>query len=173
MAGNDSLHIEIDQQAGAWPQDWLDATRSILNHAFDAYHQQVKDQMQQADSPLQLSVPQLSILLGDNDLLQALNQQWRGKDKPTNVLSFPNLFDAALMPNMPILLGDIALSYDYIMNEAHQQQKAPLDHYSHLLIHGLLHLLGETHDQEDDAAHMEGLEIAILAQINIKNPYEM
>lgn len=96
--------------------------------------------------------------------VQALNSQWRGKDTPTNVLSFP-------APQTAGTLGDIALAYETCAREAAEQGKSLKDHATHLLVHGLLHLLGYDHDADDDAAEMEGLEKDILAKLGLEDPY--
>lgn len=106
---------------------------------------------------------EISVVLTDDAEIQTLNKEWRGKDKPTNVLSFPQDED--------LLLGDIILSLGTIENEARSQDKALADHTAHLIVHGLLHLLGYDHEDEGEAEEMESLEIAICAQLGIRNPY--
>jgi phosphate starvation-inducible protein PhoH and related proteins len=103
-------------------------------------------------------------LFTSDDAVKALNAQWRGKDMPTNVLSFP-------APETAGTLGDIALAYDTCAREADEQGKSLIDHATHLLVHGLLHLLGYDHEADDDAAEMEGLEKDILAGLGIADPY--
>ncbi|MCX7122434.1 MAG: rRNA maturation RNase YbeY [Gammaproteobacteria bacterium] len=95
---------------------------------------------------------------------QQLNKQFRGKDNPTNVLSFP--FEEERY------LGDLALCHPVIQAEAKNQNKSIRAHYQHLLIHGVLHLLGFDHENEADATEMEQIEIELLAQLNLANPYE-
>jgi len=100
---------------------------------------------------------------------QVLNSTYRRKDKPTNVLSFPaDLPDFVESPQ----LGDLAICLDVVIEEAQQQGKAVEDHLAHLSIHGVLHLLGYDHVEESQAEQMEQLEIEILAQLGIDNPYE-
>ena len=109
----------------------------------------------------------VSLLLADNDALQPLNLQFRAKDKPTDVLSFPA--DPMDRP----LLGDIAVAFGVAEADARAQGKSLADHLTHLLIHGYLHLLGHDHEITHDAETMEGLEIKALASLGIDNPYLM
>ena len=106
---------------------------------------------------------ELSIALINDSQMTTLNKDYRQKDGPTNVLSFPA--DAPL-------LGDIVLSYETIVREAADKGVSLSNHLSHLLIHGFLHLQGYDHQTETEAAEMEALEIAALAQLHIDNPYE-
>ena len=108
---------------------------------------------------------ELSIVLSDDAQVQALNRQYRGKDKPTNVLSFP-------MPPESGLMGDVIFARETIEREAVTQGKSFTDHFTHLLIHGLLHLHGFDHQTDTDADDMEQREIAALAQLGIDNPYQ-
>lgn len=110
----------------------------------------------------------LNVLLTNDAEVKTLNAQYRGKNKPTNVLSFPDgeKIDGVLQ------LGDIAMAYETIAAEAAAQGKALKHHLSHLAIHGTLHLLGNDHEEDAEAEAMEALEIAILARMGIANPYE-
>ena len=109
----------------------------------------------------------VSLLLADNDALQDLNRQFRHKDKPTDVLSFPA--DPMDRP----LLGDIAVAIGVARDDAAAQGKSLADHLTHLLVHGYLHLLGHDHETGPEADMMEGLEIKALASLGIDNPYLM
>lgn len=95
--------------------------------------------------------------------VQTLNNEFRGQDKPTNVLSFPD--------DSPDYLGDIIIASETVKREAEEQEISVDDHFSHLVVHGILHLMGFDHMEEDEAEQMEELEIQILAKLNIKNPY--
>ena len=99
---------------------------------------------------------------------RALNRRYRGKDYATNVLSFP--IDLPRGIESP-LLGDIAMCAPVIAREAREQHKLARDHYAHLTVHGVLHLLGFDHQGARDAAHMETMEIRILASLGIADPY--
>jgi probable rRNA maturation factor len=100
--------------------------------------------------------------------IRALNRDYRGKDKPTNVLSFPaDIPDHIDLP----LLGDLIVCADVVRNEAAEQHKSTQDHWAHMVIHGTLHLLGFDHIDDDEAQEMELLEISILQQLGIDNPY--
>src|SRR5216684_1184046 len=116
---------------------------------------------------------ELAVMLTDDAGIRTLNSNWRGIDKPTNVLSFP-----ALQPtgrggpdDAPRMLGDIAIAYETTRKEADDEQK-PFDHHlSHLAVHGFLHLIGYDHENDADADAMETLEQEILAQLGIPDPY--
>jgi probable rRNA maturation factor len=116
---------------------------------------------------------ELAIMLTDDSGIQTLNSNWRGVDKPTNVLSFPALqpTGAGAPDDAPRMLGDIAIAYETTRKEADDEQK-PFDHHlSHLAVHGFLHLIGYDHEKDDDAEAMESLEQEILAQLGIPDPY--
>lgn len=116
------------------------------------------------------------VCLADDAVVQELNRNFRGLDKPTNVLSFANLdsadFVAADTPFTEIDLGNIILAYETVCQEAMEQKITFEAHFSHLLVHGFLHILGYDHMTEQEAEQMESLEIKILNQLNIANPYE-
>jgi len=111
-----------------------------------------------------------ALFTSDRDV-QALNAEWRKKDKPTNVLSFPSEPIPGL-PDEVQPLGDIALAFETCAREAKEKGVPLKDHATHLIVHGVLHLLGYDHVREDDAEAMEALEIMTLARLGIANPYE-
>jgi probable rRNA maturation factor len=110
----------------------------------------------------------VSLLLGDDASIAALNQQFRGKNGPTNVLSFP---PALTGEGLGDFLGDIALAAETIVEEANFQGKRFENHAAHLAVHGFLHLLGYDHDDPAEAEAMEARERAILATVGIEDPY--
>jgi probable rRNA maturation factor len=111
---------------------------------------------------------ELSILLTNDEEQHELNRQWRGKDSATNVLSFPQI-----EPFGPVigLLGDITLARETLLREAEEQDVSFEAHFTHLVVHGFLHILGYDHLTDDEAATMEGLETLILATLGIDDPY--
>ncbi len=119
----------------------------------------------------------VSLVLADDEEVHALNQQWRAKDKPTNVLSFPMLsrdevLAAAANADAPGMLGDMILAHGVCAREAADKGIAVEAHAAHLMVHGLLHLAGYDHETgEDDAAEMEALETKALALMGIPDPY--
>ena len=118
----------------------------------------------------------VSLLLTTDAEVHTLNREWRGRDKPTNVLSFPMLEREELLDlaqdGPPVMLGDIALAQETCVREA-AEKGIPLDHHvAHLIVHGLLHLAGHDHVHSDaEAEAMEALEIAALAKLGIPDPY--
>ena len=117
-----------------------------------------------------------SLLFTSDDEVHDLNREWRGKDKPTNVLSFPMLEREELLglapDGPPEMLGDLALAYGTCEREAAEKGIALADHAAHLIVHGLLHLAGHDHvDSDEQAEAMEKLEIEALAKMGIADPY--
>ena len=117
-----------------------------------------------------------SMLFTIDEEVHALNKEWRGKDKPTNVLSFPMLERDDLLAlaceGPPEMLGDLALAHETCAREAAEKGIALEDHAAHLIVHGLLHLAGHDHvDSDAQAEAMEALEIAALAKLGIADPY--
>ena len=118
---------------------------------------------------------ELSVRLAGNDEVQALNAQWRGKDKPTNVLSFPQVEAAqlgAISEDGPeVMLGDLVLAHGVCASEATDRGIPLADHAAHLVVHGTLHLLGYDHQDDGSAEEMESREVRALARIGIADPY--
>ena len=112
----------------------------------------------------------MCVRIVDTEESQALNSQYRGKDYPTNVLSFT--FDMPECVEQDTLeLGDLVVCADVVAKEAQEQNKQLFDHWAHMIVHGTLHLLGFDHINDDEAEEMEQLERDILAQLNIADPY--
>ena len=120
-----------------------------------------------------ISEAELAVMLTDDGGIRTLNKNWRGLDKPTNVLSFPalQLTTERSSQDAPRMLGDIAIAYETTRREADDEQKRFDHHLSHLAIHGFLHLIGYDHEKDQDAETMETLEREILAQLDIPDPY--
>jgi probable rRNA maturation factor len=115
---------------------------------------------------------ELSIVLGDDALLRALNATWRGVDKPTNVLAFP-AEGGETPPDAPRLLGDVVIAFETVAREAEAQGKPLAHHLRHLIVHGVLHLLGLDHIEAAEAERMEALERAILRRLDVPDPYRV
>jgi len=161
MPQTENIVIDIAVEAGDWDvalADYEALCRRVLKAAIEA--------AVELDGPVEVSV-----LLTDDAAVQLLNRDWRGKDKPTNVLSFPTGDADGPVRGAPELLGDIAVAFETTAREAIEQDKAFADHFCHLLVHGMLHLLGFDHETESQADEMEPLEIEILAGLGIDSPY--
>ena len=119
---------------------------------------------------------EISFSLVNNNQIKKINKETRYQDKPTNILSFPH-FDKDEINNLRksknnyIFLGDIVIAYEKIDNEAVKQNKKFKNHLTHLILHSILHLLGFDHQNDFEAQEMEDIEIKILDNLNIKNPY--
>ena len=113
----------------------------------------------------------VALLFSDDEEIRVLNREWRGQDKPTNVLSFPAATDMTLPEGETVPLGDIILAYETVARESAEQNKSLTDHTAHLIVHGILHLLGYDHMEEAEAEEMEAREREILAALGIADPY--
>ena len=120
---------------------------------------------------------ELSVVLTSDEKVRALNAEWRGKDKPTNVLSFPQAEPDELVgadtPGPELMLGDIVLARETCAREAEEKALRLPDHAAHLLVHGTLHLLGYDHMDDQTAEDMEAREVRALARLGLPNPYEV
>jgi probable rRNA maturation factor len=117
---------------------------------------------------------ELGITLADAARQRQLNREFRGQDTPTNVLAFAAWKpgpEVEAPPGMPTLLGDVVVAFETVLREAAEQGKSVGDHLSHLVVHGVLHLLGYDHQTAADANQMESLEVSILAKLGIADPY--
>lgn len=145
-----TLDLQIASEAADLPaesdiQVWLDAALASYQRDFE-----------------------LTIRIVDNSESQSLNHQYRGKDKPTNVLSFPFEVPEGIELD---LLGDLVICAPVVKAEASEQEKPIIAHWAHMVVHGCLHLLGFDHITEEEALEMETLEIDILAKLGFNNPY--
>jgi len=156
-----SIDIDIAAPMRQWMDVLPDAEELVRSAATAAW---------QAGGGDPSAAVEVSVVLADDATVRALNRDHRGKDKPTNVLSFPIGGDGG--PAAPMMLGDVVLACETVTAEAAAQGKSVADHLRHLVVHGVLHLAG--HDHEDDAAaeRMERLETRILADLGVGDPYE-
>lgn len=145
------------------PSDLSDS----LQQSLDCLSQMLAKEAERAKA-LQREV---CLRLIDEDESAQLNKQYRGYDRPTNVLSFPS--DVPALPLDIPPLGDLAICWPLVISEAAAQHKATLDHLHHLVIHGTLHLLGMDHEETAQAQEMEALEVAVLELLGMTNPYEL
>ena len=115
---------------------------------------------------------ELGVVLADDAEQRQLNRDWRGVDRPTNVLAFPAWAPGAQLPcDAPLLLGDVVVAFETVAREAGEQDKSFADHFGHLIVHGVLHLLGYDHASDMEAVEMERLETSILAELGVADPY--
>jgi probable rRNA maturation factor len=164
-SGSQTLAVEVMRVCELW--DPSPVSDDALIHAARAAYA--------AASPLGAEACQVTLVLADDAELQRLNREWRGIDTPTNVLSFPTGFDAgepsAAETGEPSPLGDLVLAFETAAKEAAESGIALSDHVVHLTVHGVLHLLGFDHEDEDEVEEMEALERKILASLGIADPY--
>lgn len=113
---------------------------------------------------------EVSLVLCDDEFIRKLNREYRGKNKATNVLSFEGGHEPA--EGQPWVAGDIVISYQTVLKEAQEQKKSFAAHFAHMMVHGVLHLLGEDHLTEKQAKSMESQEIEIMKQLGYRNPYD-
>ena len=116
-----------------------------------------------------MSEAEVSLLLCNDARIREINRDWRGLDKPTNVLSFPAAPKEVLAKSP--MVGDIAVAFEIVTREAADEGKTFADHYAHMIVHGFLHLVGYDHETDAEAEEMEALEIRILGELGIADPY--
>jgi len=157
--GVTGLTVDVDIRDGAWRDAVDDPEWTSERAALAAF-----------DRAAGISGPaEVSIVLGDDAFVADLNARYRGKDAPTNVLSFPG--DREPAGDMSVWLGDIAIARETVVREARAEDKSVGDHLAHMVVHGMLHLLGHDHEADDEAATMETLEVSILGGLGIADPY--
>jgi probable rRNA maturation factor len=151
-----ALSVDIDLQSPLWAEQ-------------PAAEQTVRDAIATA-AALSTSAGEVSILLADDSAVRVLNREWRGIDKPTNVLSFPA---PKKLPQGPAaVLGDIVIAYETLKRESDDEGREFLHHLTHLTVHGYLHLLGYDHQTETEAAVMEALESRIMTHMQLPDPWQ-
>lgn len=156
----EGLRTIVEIRSDAWPEALPDAEavcRRAARAALDGAGAEMRD-------------AEVSIVLGDDALLQELNRDWRGIDAPTNVLAFP-CDQPAAGGTGPVLLGDVVASCETALAEARRDRRTIADHLSHLVVHGVLHLLGHDHRDDAEATAMEAMETRILGALGIADPY--
>lgn len=159
--------LDIAVEAGNWPDE------DTLSNWFDAALGAAAYELALGDT---LNLSEISIVLTDDASIQAINREHRGKDTPTNVLSFPGLEAdelAKMDGSVPFLLGDLVFALETIQREALAADVSLHHHMVHLIVHGFLHLLGYDHEIDDEADAMEALETRILAKLDITDPYRI
>lgn len=165
------LRIETEVEAPAWN----DAGLAWDQLAAGAVHAAVQATPYAALDKVPDTVTEVSLRFVDDETIQELNRDYRGKDKATNVLSFPMMdpdeLDGPFIPGIEQLLGDIVIAYETTQAEAQEQDKLLAAHVTHLIVHGTLHLLGYDHEDDTDAEAMEALERSILATLGLPDPY--
>jgi probable rRNA maturation factor len=143
--------------------------QSPLWQAEPAAEQTVRDAIAAAAATLSTADGEVAILLTGDKAIRALNRQWRGIDKPTNVLSFPAAVTAASIGAM--FFGDIVIAYETLKRECDDENRIFLHHLAHLAIHGFLHLIGYGHEIDAEADEMEGLESKIMMRMQMPDPH--
>jgi probable rRNA maturation factor len=154
------LWLDVVHDAGDW--SWLAEADAAAMAAAAAMEQHPALTFQRASA---------CVALSSAEAVRRLNRDYRHKDQATNVLSFPVLQGAEAPDSELGALGDVVLAAEVVRAEAEEAGVAPVHHFQHLVVHGLLHLIGYDHEQDDEAAVMEGLEIDILRALGIADPY--
>jgi probable rRNA maturation factor len=163
MAAGQTTRISIDVTIGSprWRRSLPDAERRARSAARAA--------LRGAAAKLRGRRAELSLVLADDGTVRRLNRRWRGRDRATNVLSFPA--DPRRVRGAPLLLGDVVLAFETMRREAAAQRKTLADHLAHLVTHGVLHLMGFDHEEDAEAKRMEDLERRILRRLGVADPY--
>lgn len=169
MRSKSQLMPSLDIQISVEDEGWLDepALLALSEKTLGAAAELLSKEEAQ---PFPKTAPELSLVFTDDASIREINAEWRGKDKPTNVLSFP-AFPLAPGKMPGPMLGDIVIARETVEREAVDLDKTFEDHLTHLLVHGFLHLFGYDHIQADEAEKMEALETRILAKLGLSDPY--
>jgi probable rRNA maturation factor len=144
--------------------------RSPAWRAEPASKQSVRTALAAIAATIAIQSKELCIVLTDDKTIRALNRQWRGIDKPTNVLSFPAAITAASASTNKFS-GDIVIAYETLRRECDDEDRVFLHHLAHLTIHGFLHLIGYGHEVDAEAEEMEGLESKIMMRMKLPDPW--
>ncbi len=176
-----TLPFTLEIAANIQDSEW-EVQLPMLSDLYIATTNKVVERLIERDrtklSPDIKATVEISILFTDDANIKILNREYRNQNKTTNVLSFPDTeisksaLDETAKLGESLFLGDIILARETIFTEAVDQHKSIPDHLSHMLVHSLLHLAGYDHIDDDEAEEMEALEIKILAELNISNPYD-
>lgn len=158
--------IDVLISAASWKRALPSATLACRRAARAAWERGASAALKRRAAAAELSI----VLTGDA-AIRKLNAAYRRKDKPTNVLSFPGSGPGDLRGSAGVILGDVVIAYGTVAKEARQGRKSLKDHLSHMVVHGVLHLLGYDHETASDAKTMERLETKILSQLGIADPY--
>ncbi len=157
--------IQIAVEADGWPEE-----AKLVELSARVFGAAAERLAAVEGQPFPKGETEVSLVFTDDDAIREINAQWRGQDKPTNVLSFPAYpIEPGDMPGP--MLGDIVIARETVEREAGELEKSFDDHLTHLLVHGFLHLLGYDHMETDEAETMEALETGILASLGLSDPY--
>lgn len=168
MHSNLSIDISIDDER------WNQSLQKIEKRSHNVF-ESVMDHVASDILPEGCENISLSCLLTNDANIKILNKQYRDKNKATNVLSFPlwdNFSNLSDHDKVMLELGDIVMAFETVEHESSEKNVDFYDHYAHLLVHGILHVLGLDHQDDESANHMESIEISILQSFGVKNPYE-
>ena len=158
--GQAPLSVDVIIEDDHWPKE--SSLRELAEHVFSASLQQVNLLLEHFS--------EVSLVFTNDAAMRDLNAEWREKDRPTNVLSFPLKQISPGDQPLP-MMGDVVFAYETIAREADELMLTFEAHLTHLLAHGFLHLLGYDHEEDDEAEIMEWLEVQILATFGLENPY--
>lgn len=169
MAMSNLLNVIIDDEI--WPENIIKKAEKVFAAAIEYLQKNNLGKEIAFGKPIVVNLS-----LSNNETVQKLNAEFRGMDKPTNVLSFANIDSECFFDDIKksdqVEMGDIIIAFETLQNEAQQKHISLEDHFAHLLVHGILHLFGYDHQEDEEAEEMEQFEIKILQQLNINNPYE-